>query len=143
LTISSCIIYFLCPLIQSLMDSYLIISKHISIAENFLPTIILSGKFLPSFHPLFHLWFWAEAKLNNSVYIVYTWRVVCTLELINTRGQAGISRGFVDYFENEGHTHTKIDTHTHRGSYRVCQHLKREMFCLMSHKIHGGGEILN
>jgi hypothetical protein len=37
------------------MDSYLIISKHLSIAEHFLPTIILSGKFLPSFHPFFQL----------------------------------------------------------------------------------------
>jgi hypothetical protein len=38
------------------MDSYLIISKHLSIAANFLPTMILIGKFLPNFHPFFHLW---------------------------------------------------------------------------------------
>ena len=53
--------------------------------------------------------FWAEAKLNNSVYMVYTWPVVCTVQLINIWRQAGLSRGFVDYSENGEHTHTHID----------------------------------
>ena len=47
--------------------------------------------------------FVAEAKLNNIVYTVYTWQAVCTVQLINTWCQAGISKGFVDYSENGGH----------------------------------------
>ena len=43
--------------------------------------------------------FWAEAKLNNTVYFVYTWLAVCTVQLINTWRQAGLSKVFVDYSE--------------------------------------------
>ena len=43
--------------------------------------------------------FWAEAKLNNTVYFVYTWLAVCTVQLIKTWRQAGLSRVFVDYSE--------------------------------------------
>ena len=35
--------------------------------------------------------FWDEAKLNNTVFFVYTWLAVCTVQLINTWHQAGLS----------------------------------------------------
>ena len=48
---------------------------------------------------------------------VCTLPAVCTVQLINTWRQAGLSRGFVDYSENGEHTDTQIDTqidtHTH------------------------------
>ena len=65
-----------------------------------------------------------KTKLNNLAYFVYTLSAVCTVQLINTWRHAGLSRGCVDYSENGGHTDTQIDTHTHRGSYRVCPGLK-------------------
>ena len=46
----------------------------------------------------------AETKMNK---IVYTWPTICTVQLNNTWRQAGISRGFVDYSRNGGHTHTQ------------------------------------
>ena len=53
-----------------------------------------------------------------SVHLKCTWPAVCTVQLINTCGQAGLSRAFVDYFVNgeqidsQKHTqiHTQIDT---------------------------------
>ena len=68
--------------------------------------------------------FVAEAKLNSLVYFVYTLSAVCTVQLINTWHQAGLSRGFVDYSENGEQIHTQIHRHTHRGSYRVRPGLK-------------------
>ena len=50
-----------------------------------------------------------EAKLNNIVYFVYTWTAVCTVQLIHTWSQFGLSIVFVDYSENEGHTDTQTD----------------------------------
>ena len=58
--------------------------------------------------------FVTEAKLNNFVYFVYTLPAVCTVQLINTWHQAGLSRGFVDYYENGEQIHTQIHRHTSR-----------------------------
>jgi hypothetical protein len=54
------------------MDSFLITSVHLSIAENFLPTIRLSGKFLPSFHPFFHIWE-DDLKIWKVEYFSFNW----------------------------------------------------------------------
>ena len=43
----------------------------------------------------------AVAKLNNIVCFVYTWPAVCTLQLIKTWRQAGLSRGFMTILETE------------------------------------------
>ena len=55
--------------------------------------------------------FWAEAKLNNIVYFVYTWPAVCTVQLVNTWRQAGLSGVFVDYSEIGEHKDTYTDRH--------------------------------
>ena len=47
----------------------------------------------------------AEAKLNNILYFVYTLPAICTVQLINTWYQFGLSAGFVDYSENGPYTH--------------------------------------
>jgi hypothetical protein len=45
--------------------------------------------------------FWAEAKLNNILYFVYTWSVVCTVQLINTWRQAGLNRDLLTIRKTE------------------------------------------
>ena len=45
-----------------------------------------------------------------SVHLLCTWPAACTVQLINTGCQTGLSRGFVDYSENGG----QIDTQIHR-----------------------------
>ena len=70
--------------------------------------------------------FWASQTLYNGrtlepelqtqleyFWITLTWQAVCTVQLINTWRKAGLSRGFVDYYENEEHTDNRhTDTHT-------------------------------
>ena len=68
--------------------------------------------------------FWGEAKLNNIVYFVYTLPAVCTVQLINTWRQAGLSRGSVDYSENGGHQTDRNQTEPDRSEYRVRPGLK-------------------
>ena len=52
----------------------------------------------------------AETKQNNNLYFVYTLSAVGTVQLINNWRQAGLSRGFVDYFENGELTDRFTDT---------------------------------
>jgi hypothetical protein len=61
----------------------------------------------------------AEAKLYNTVYSVYTWSAVCTVQLIYAWCQDGLSIGFIDY-SLKRRTH-RVQTHKH--DYRVCPEL--------------------
>ena len=56
----------------------------------------------------------AETKLNN---FVYTLPADCTVQLINTWRHAGLSRGFVDYSENEEQIDTQIHTHKQTNTH--------------------------
>ena len=52
----------------------------------------------------------AEAKLNSNLCFVYNCPAVCTVQQINTWRHAGLSRGFIDYFENKEHKYRNTDT---------------------------------
>ena len=58
--------------------------------------------------PHFHANFGHQRTVNN---ILYTWPAVCTVEIINTWRQAGLSRSYVELSEN---TEQIENTETHR-----------------------------